>query len=75
MVKIPCNSEATFNLMRERALRDFPYGLLNSEFSEEQKIAFLYFWDTDYIPPEWEEYIVRPVTKVSDQKGVSEEHK
>ena len=61
--------------MRLEVLRKTPFALINSEYLKEDKIGFLYFWDSDYIPKKWDGYIVRPVSKNSKQMGVSEEHK
>ena len=46
--------------MRLQVLRTTPYALLNAEYLKEEKTGYLYFWDSDYIPKEWEQWIVRP---------------
>jgi len=51
-----------------------PYGLISCRYNKRLKIGFLYFWDSDYIPEEWEEYVSRPVSTKSDKEGVSEEY-
>ena len=61
--------------MRLRVLREAPYGLLNSEYLKEERIGFLYFWDSDYIPKDWEKWVTRSVSKKTEKSDVSEEYK
>ena len=58
--------------MRLQVLRNTPYALLNAEYLKEERIGYLYFWDSDYIPAEWEQWIVRPKKTASDQPAISE---
>ena len=74
MITIPDCEYEKFNSMRQQVLDTTPYGLLNDIYDSKNKIGYLYFWDTDYIPDEWEQYIVRPINVKSDKDGVSEEH-
>ena len=64
-----------FQEMRQIILDTVPYGLLNSEYDDKNQIAYLYLWDSDYVPKVLEPWIVRPVSAKSDKPGVSEEHK
>lgn len=75
MLKREKCSYKDFYAMRLKILRETPYGLINSEYLKEDQICYLYFWDSDYIPAEWEKWVVRPVSKKSLENGVSEEHK
>jgi len=74
MITIPNCSYDKFNDMRQQVLDTTPYGLLNDIYDKKNRIGYLYFWDTDYIPEKWEHLIVRPVSTKSDKEGVSEEH-
>lgn len=49
--------------MRLQVLRTTPYALINSEYLKEERIGYLYFWDSDYIPQEWDQWIVRPKSR------------
>lgn len=75
MVKREECSYEEFYQMRLQVLRQTPYGLLNTEYLKEDKVAFFYFWDSDYIPKDWEQWVIRPVSKNSKEAGVSEEHR
>ena len=64
-----------FERMRQQILDTAPYGLINDIYDGKNKIAYLYFWDSDYIPEEWEQWVVRPISKKSSLPKVSEVHK
>ena len=75
MVKRTNATYEDFVDMRQQILDTAPFGLINDIYDRKNMIAYLYFWDSDYIPEEWEEWIVRPVSTKSNKKGISEEHK
>lgn len=60
--------------MMDRVDSTFPYGVFEARYNRRLKIAMIAFWDSDYIPKEWEQWVVRPITTKSDKPGVSEEH-
>ena len=60
MLKIPNCDYEIFYAIRKEILRKVPFALINSEYLKEDKLAFYYFWDTDYIPEELEAFIVKP---------------
>ena len=64
MVKKTNSSPEEYTKMLQKVLDTKPYGLLNQIYDPKNQICYLYFWDTDYIPEEWEEWIVRPVSKM-----------
>lgn len=76
MVKVNDCSYEQFVELRQEILDTAPYGLINDIYDSKNKIAYLYFWDSDYIPADWEKlgWVVRPISKKSTTKGVSEEH-
>ena len=51
-----------------------PYALVEARYNKRLRTAILTFWDSDYIPKEWNEWIVRPSSTKSEKKGVSEEY-
>ena len=59
-VRIPECSYERFYEIRKEILRTTPYGLYNTEYLKEDKLAFFCFWDSDYIP---KEYVIRPVSR------------
>ena len=63
-----------FQKMRQLVLDTHPYALLNDVYDQKNSMIYLYFWDSDYIPEEWEEYILRPINTKSEKEGVSEEY-
>ena len=60
--------------MRQWVLDNCPYALLNDIYDKKNGILYLYFWDSDYIPEDWQKYVSRPVATVSQAEGVSEEY-
>lgn len=60
MVKIPNCSYELFCAIRLEILKKVPLALINSEYLGEEKLGFFYFGDTDYIPIEMKEFIVKP---------------
>lgn len=54
-----CNYGA-FEEARDICLEFKPFGLITAIFSTKLKMALFQFWDTDYIPVQLEQYIVRP---------------
>ena len=74
MVKFEDCEYEDFYKKRLLILRDIPYALLNAEYLKEDKIAYFYFWDSDYVPEAWKPWIVRPTNVNSDKEGVSEEY-
>lgn len=73
MVSRKCSYEE-FAKMRQQVLDTTPYGLINDIYDSKNNVAYLYFWDSDYIPEGWEEWVIRPVSRKSTKPGVSEEH-
>lgn len=51
-----------------------PFALLEARYNKRLATAILTFWDSDYIPPQWEEFIVRPKKTKSEKEGTSEEY-
>lgn len=74
MVKRTDCTYEEFEAMRQAILDKAPYGLINDIYDKKNRIAYLYFWDSDYIPSHWEQWVVRPISKKSQITGVSEEH-
>lgn len=75
MVKREDCTYEQFRKMRQQILDTAPFGLINDIYDEKNRIAYLYFWDSDYIPKEWEQWVVRPVSKKSTTEKVGEEYK
>ena len=49
-----------FELMRDKLIKSVPYAIVNDMYSKHHKRAVFSFWDSDFIPKELEEFIVRP---------------
>ena len=58
----------------DRVDSEFPHGVYNQRYNPRLEIATIQFWDSDYIPEEWEQWVVRPKSFKSDIEGVSEEY-
>lgn len=39
-----------------------PFGIYETRYNQRLKLAIIGFWDSDYIPKEWEQWVVRPVS-------------
>ena len=51
-----------------------PFALLEARYNRRLATAILTFWDSDYIPPQWDQWVVRPASVKSKTEGVSEEY-
>lgn len=51
-----------------------PYGVYEARYNPRLQQIVIAFWDSDYIPKEWEQWVVRPSSTKSDKPGVSEEY-
>lgn len=74
MVKREDCKYTDYSEMMDYIDRTAPYGVISCRYNPRLRIGFIYFWDSDYIPKDWEQWVVRPVSKNSTKVGVSEEH-
>ena len=49
-----------FEIHRDQCLMFKPFGLISAIYSTKLKMAMFQFWDTDYIPDNMQQFIVRP---------------
>ena len=60
LVKIPDMEYDAFVKVRDAILDNIPWAIMRESYLAHKKEGQFYFWDTDYIPPFMEPYIVVP---------------
>lgn len=64
IIKLPNCPYDLFVQIREEIFAKVPYAIINTEYHRETGTAFLYFWDSDYIPAELIKYKVNPPAEI-----------
>ena len=49
-----------YEAIRDILIMNIPFAIINDMYSKKTKRAVFYFWDSDYIPKELEQFILKP---------------
>lgn len=85
LVKIPDLDYESFVKIRDAILDNIPWSVIREGYLSHKREGQFYFWDTDYIPPWMEPFIVMPpkhrenieklqeaITKAMKESGIKE---
>ena len=73
LVRIPDISYEVFAKIRDAILDNIPWCIIREGYLKHKKEAQFYFWDTDYIPPFMEQFIVYPPKHREDIEKLQKE--
>lgn len=71
-VKIPNLEYEGYAAIMDAIDEIIPFAVLETRYNKRLKYGIFYFWDTDYIPPCMEAFIIRPPTTHENVKKLQE---